>query len=162
MNPPVIQDAIAKVAAARDKRYANHPTNAPLNDEYMEMAMAGEFAFGEFCGQMPDLAQRAEGDGGVDFTIMLLTTVDVKTIKQGYQYLLHKVDKPMADLYVLAEYERESKSATLIGWTSRAELKEQEPRTFGHDYLDFHQHRSTLRPMHSLRRRMGHFVRLQE
>jgi hypothetical protein len=153
--PQAAQAALDNVAEQRHQRYMNHPQNAPLVDNYMVMAMAGEFAFGRFCGQMPDLEQRTKGDGGVDFSVPIVMTVDVKTISMGHQNLLHKVDKPMADLFVLAEYDAAKGEAVLIGWTSATELRQNKPQKFGHDYENYHLHRSALRPMGELGGRLG-------
>lgn len=158
--PTVIQDTIDSVAQERHQRYADHPKNAPLVDNYLEMAMAGEFEFGKFCGQMPDLEKRTKGDGGVDFVLPIVFTVDVKTINKGHQNLLHKADKPMADIFVLAEYDRETKETVLIGWTSAAKLRESKPQKFGHDYENYHILRKNLRPMSELRRMCGQWRKM--
>lgn len=156
--PTVIQDALDDAAKSRHKKYADHPKDAPLVDDYLVLAMAGEWAFAEFSGLMPDLQERPKGDGGIDFVVPVLFTVDVKTVRDGNN-LLHKVGKPFADIYVLAEYNDVTKKATLLGWTWGTVLQASKPHDFGRGYTNYHVSRDKLRPMHELARMMAHWQR---
>jgi hypothetical protein len=112
---------IAKYADSRAALHQGHASSRPLSEGYERVGLAGEFAFGRFCGQMPDLSERPGGDAGVDFVVPLLYTVDVKTAKKANN-LIHEAFKPMAaDIYVLAEYV-EGDEAELVGWAWRSSL----------------------------------------
>jgi hypothetical protein len=125
--------------------------HAAFYADYMKIAVACEWAFGAWAGLKPDIRQRDGGDGGIDFTLPLLATVDVKGIHEGDQYLAHKVDKPMADIYVLAEYIEARNCAHLIGWVPGPVLKAQPPAKLRPDgYLNHLLQRTQLFPMISL------------
>ncbi len=111
--------------------------DAAFHDDYMNLAVAGEWAFGAWAGLRPDIRERDGGDGGVDFTLSLLATVDVKTIHKGDRFLAHKVGKPMADIYVLAEYIEKTDNARLVGWMPGLVLKASPPAKLRQDgYLN--------------------------
>lgn len=159
-TPDIVQMALDEAAKSRDRKYADHPKDAPLIDNYLEMAMSGEWAFGVFSGLLPDLENRAQGDGGVDFYLPVVLTVDVKTV-QGGKNLLHKEGKPFADIYVLADYDRETKQATLVGWTWGRTLRATTPKDFGRGYSNHHIEREKLRPMSELQGVIGKWRRAE-
>jgi hypothetical protein len=159
-TPQVVQMALDEAAAERDRKYADYPGATPLVDNYLEMAMAGEWAFGLFSGLLPDFQTRPYGDGGIDFYLPVILTVDVKTV-QGGKNLLHKEGNPFADVYVLADYDRETKQAALIGWAWGRTLRASTPRDFGRGYRNHHIERENLRPMSDLRRMMAAWRRVE-
>jgi len=140
---------LTKHAAAREALHAGHASSRPLSEGYERVGLAGEFAFGRFCGQMPDLSERPAGDKGVDFVVPLLYTVDVKTARKAHN-LIHEASKPLAaDIYVLAEY-GEDDEATLVGWAWRKQLAAAPVRDFGHGIENRYIARENLRSMEEL------------
>ena len=108
-------------------------------------------AFGEFCGLCPDLSV-GKSDGGVDFVVPLLYTVDVKAAK-GRRNLIYRTDKPLvADIYVLADVE--GGKATLAGWAWKSQLERAEVRDLGHGKDSRFLPREQLRPMSDLEARL--------
>jgi hypothetical protein len=144
---------LAKHAEARAALHAGHASSRPLSDDYERVGLAGEFAFGRFCGQMPDLFERPAGDKGVDFVLPLLYAVDVKTARKANN-LIHEASKPLAsDIYVLAEY-GEDDEATLVGWAWRRQLAEAPVKDFGHGIKNRYIPRASLRAMEELGQRI--------
>lgn len=125
-----------------------------MSPGYENVGLAGEFAFGKFCGLMPDVSERPQGDAGVDFCLPLLFTVDVKTARRAC-YLIHEQGKPFADVYVLAEYFDATKTAALVGWEFGARLAAAPVRDFGYGILSHWIPRDQLRPMDDLAGRVA-------
>jgi hypothetical protein len=143
---------IAKYADARAALHAGHASSRPLSEGYENVGLAGEFAFGRFCGQMPDLSERPAGDQGVDFVIPLLYTVDVKTARKANN-LIHEASKPLtADIYVLAEHIGDD--ARLLGWAWRSTLAAAPVKDFGHGIDNRYIPRENLRAMEELGQRI--------
>jgi hypothetical protein len=143
---------IAKYADARAALHAGHASSRPLSEDYENVGLAGEFAFGRFCGQMPDLSERPAGDQGVDFVIPLLYTVDVKTARKANN-LIHEASKPLtADIYVLAEHSGDD--ARLLGWAWRSTLAAAPVKDFGHGIDNRYIPRENLRAMEELGQRI--------
>jgi hypothetical protein len=143
---------IAKYADARAALHAGHASSRPLSDDHENVGLAGEFEFGRFCGQMPDLSERPAGDKGVDFVVPLLYTVDVKTARKASN-LIHEASKPLAaDIYVLAEHIGDD--ARLLGWAWRSTLAAAPVKDFGHGIENRYIPREMLRPMEELGRRI--------
>ena len=143
-------DAFAK---ERHDLHVDHATSRPLSDGYEKVGLAGELAFSQFTGMAPDLSVKPEGDGGVDTTIFLAFTVDVKTARKAYN-LIHEIDKPFADIFVLAEYDDDSEKAMLVGWEYGSILRKAPSKDFGYGIENHFIHRSRLRPMNLLRKRL--------
>lgn len=148
-----LDETIYAIAARREEIHADHATSRPLSDGYERVGLAGEFAFGEFCGIFPDLAERPGGDSGVDFMLPLIFTVDVKTARKAY-YLLHEQEKGFADIYVLAEYDDETGRAVLVGWAWGAQLERAPIKDFGYGVMNHYIPRGELRPMSELSGRL--------
>jgi hypothetical protein len=115
--------------------------------------MVGEVEFGKFSGVCPDFAfDRKNGDGGIDFVIPLLYTVDVKTTEPG-RNLIHRLDKPVAaDIYVLAY--ADGNQGELVGWVWGKQLAAAEVRDLGHGIDSRFMRREALRPMEELGSRL--------
>lgn len=154
------QEALAKIAGDRHTLHKDHSTSRPLSEGYEDVGVAGEFEFGKFCGLMPDLEQRAEGDGGKDFVLPVLYTVDVKTARKA-GHLLHEQGKRFADIFVLAEYDEASKTARLVGWEWGIKLRAAPAKDFGYGVISHYIPRENLRPMSDLKRMMGQWRRLE-
>lgn len=148
------KDAIQALAGRRAELHAGQASSRPLSENYEDVGIAGEFAFGQFCGLMPDLDERPDGDGGVDFVLPLLFTVDVKTARKAHN-LIHEQGKPFADVFVLAEYFDATRNARLVGWEYGRKLAAAPVRDFGYGVLNHYIARSELRPMDELAARIA-------
>lgn len=154
MTPPYIRKQLSLLAKARNGVFANMKRNRPLSKNYEEVGVMGEWEFAKFCGLMPKMT--VGGDGGVDFELPVVFTVDVKTSRSADR-LLVEAGKVKADIYVLAWYMdgEEEGEVTLIGWTSAAAVKANEPRDSGRGIINHVVEASALRPMDELRVMMG-------
>lgn len=142
-------------AELAEQRTASHDDRAATNNAIVadcdDIGIRGEMAFGEFCGLCPDLSV-GKSDGGVDFVVPLLYTVDVKAAK-GRRNLIYRTDKPLvADIYVLADVE--DGKATLAGWAWKSQLERAEVRDLGHGMTSRFLPREQLRPMSDLEARL--------
>ena len=137
----------------RNELHKNHESQRVLSEKHNEVGMAGEFSFGEFCGLWPDTESKPGGDGGIDFTVPLKFTVDVKTARKPGN-LIHEQGKPVADIYVLAGYDDQSEKATLLGWQWGATLAAAPVRDFGYGVINHYIPQSQLRPMSELQARL--------
>lgn len=144
----------AQFCEDRTTQHNEHATQRVLSNNHDQVGLSGEFAFGEFCGIFPDTKLRPEGDKGVDFTVPLAFTVDVKTARKPYN-LIHEEGKPMADIYVLAGYNEETRKATLIGWEFGATLAKKPVKEFGHGVRNHFIPAKELRPMDDLKARLA-------
>ena len=153
-----VQSSLDEAAKQRHDLHVDHPTSRPLSEGYEEVGMAGEFEFGKFCGQMPDFERRPSGDKGIDFTLPVMYTVDVKTARKAGN-LIHERGKRFADIYVLAEYDDTTKAATLVGWTWGITLRAAPTKDFGYGVINHYIARENLRPMSDLKRMMASFRR---
>ena len=150
MNDP---EKIDDMAAQRKRLHKNHASCRPLSPDYDRVGAAGECAFGDWCGQSPDMTPKPRGDGGVDFHVSLRYGVDVKTARKA-KFLLLEEGKPVTDIYVLAEYDDATGTARLLGWAWGSVLVMAPLRDFGCGIQSHHLPRQDLRPMDSLKARM--------
>lgn len=149
-----MSDVFAEIAALRTSSHDDRAaTNNAIVADCDDIGIRGELAFGEFSGLCPDLSfDRKGGDGGVDFVVPLLYTIDVKAAK-GRRNLIYRTDKPLvADIYVLADVE--DGKATLAGWAWKSQLERAEVRDLGHGMNSRFIPREQLRPMSDLEARL--------
>ncbi len=138
---------IEAIASHRMALHEGHTSSRPLSEGYESVGLHGEFAFGEFCGVMPDISDRPSGDAGVDFVVPMLFTVDVKTARKANN-LIHEAGKPLADIYVLAEFV--DNKATLVGWEWGSKLAAAPVRDFGYGVQSHYIPREQLKPLSTL------------
>lgn len=112
--------------------------------------IAGLLEVGRMLGQHPRLASAERG--GPDFIAWADCSVDVKTARKAAN-LIHEVNKPMADIYVLARYDDATQQATLLGWTWGKALKAAPTNTFGHRVVNHYIPLARLEAMSSLQER---------
>lgn len=125
-----------------------------LSDDYDLIGMLGEEAFAWAFGLgARHLELLPGGDGRVDFTLPLYTTVDVKTYEKPYN-LLREAGKPHAEILVLAGFDRERKSVRLIGWEYDRVMQACPTRDFGYGVTNHYKAASELRPMRELKGRL--------
>lgn len=143
------------VAERRHALHVDHASSRPLSPDYEFVGLAGEVAFGIEIGMMPNFDEKPDGDGGIDFTVPLLFTVDVRTARKA-GYLIHEEGKPLrADIYVLAEFDDDAGRAKLVGWEWANALVKAPTRDFGYGIINHYIHRKKLRPMESLTSRVA-------
>jgi hypothetical protein len=125
-----------------------------LGKDYEDVGLLGEWEFGCFSGYMPKL--KVGGDGGIDFEIPVVFSVDVKTARNPAR-LLVEAGKVKADIYVLAHYEESEGEghARLVGWTSAQVVKSYEPVDTGRGVINHAVPADRLRPMDELSSMMG-------
>lgn len=116
------------LAGSRTDTHKEHASQRILSVDHDKVGLAGEFAFGEFSGLWPDTRELVGGDNGVDFTMPLRFTVDVKTFRKPIN-LIHEEGKSFADIFVLAKYIEEWGKGELLGWEWGARLKSAPIRT---------------------------------
>lgn len=138
-------------AQQRHDLHKAHASSRPLSDGYEDVGVTGEFAFGAFCGLMPDVTARPAGDKGIDFRVLLRFSVDVKTARRP-GHLIHEAGKPFADIFVLARYDDDTQQAELLGWEWGAKLKLAPIKDFGYGVLSHYIPAGNLRPMAELDR----------
>ena len=137
----------------RNALHKNHATHRPLSDQNDRVGLSGEFLFGEFTGLWPDTKTRPGGDNGIDFTVLLRFTVDVKTARKPY-HLIHENGKAFADIFVLAEYNDETGKARLLGWEWGKVLEKAPTKDFGYGVVNHYIPANKLRPMADLKARL--------
>lgn len=142
-------DIVSKTAAARHALHEGHASSRPLSHDYENVGLQGELAFGQAVGQLPDLSEKPKGDGGVDFTVWLRLTVDVKTARKP-GHLIHEQGKPFADLYVLADYDDSTKQSKLLGWEWGRVLAGAPVKDFGYGIVSHHLPANALKPITKL------------
>jgi hypothetical protein len=146
-------EIITDEGVARREAHKNHASSRPLSKDYELIGLAGETAFGRFANKMPDLERKLGGDKGVDFIIPLKFSVDVKTARKA-THLLHEEGKNFADIYVLAEYDSETKQARLIGWEWGKILKKAPVKDFGYGVVNHYIEAANLKPISELKERL--------
>jgi len=122
-----------------------------LSPDYDYVGVAGEIAFAREFGLEVDTTARPEGDGGVDFTLSNGLTVDVKTYRKPY-HLLREVNKPHADILVLAGFSDSTGEAHLIGWEWDSEMVKCPTRDFGYGIVSHCKAAGELREISELAR----------
>lgn len=110
-----VTDLIEREALKRQDLHKHHASSRPLVKGYEVTGMAGEFALGEVLGLYPDVSVRLKGDDHIDFNVLLHYSIDVKCSKRA-EHLLHAQGSKFADIFVLAEYNDETKAVKLLGW----------------------------------------------
>jgi len=140
-------------AESRHDAHKNHASSRPLSEDYELIGLLGEAKFGELTGLMPDLERKLSGDNGVDFVVPLKFTVDVKTARKAF-HLIHEEGKAVADIYVLAAYDDNTKKTKLIGWEWGAVLQRAPVKDFGYGIKNHYIPADQLRPMSQLQKRI--------
>lgn len=162
MRDDIVQQTIDNIGNERHDLHKCHATSRPLSDGYENVGLAGEFEFGKFSGLMPDLERRPGGDNGIDFVLPVALTVDVKTARNP-RNLLHEQGKSFADIYVLAEYDDDTKTARLLGWAWGTTLRKTTPKDVGgYGVISHYIPRERLRPMSELKSVIGEWRKTRQ
>lgn len=115
------------------------------------VGLLGEILFALKYGYAVDLQERLGGDNGVDFSIALKFTMDVKTTETLGNLLVEK-GKVKADVYVLT-YLHENK-VEQIGWEWGRNIELVEPKDFGKGIINHYIWHENLKPMSELEKRI--------
>ena len=148
-----MEDVIKGAARERSGTHAN-PRSTAYVDDFEEVGLAGEVAFAELCGLMFDTSSQPNGDGGRDFLVPMAYTFDVKTSRKPYN-LIHRVDRPFADICVLAKKEPGHWRGRLLGWEWGLVLQKAPIKVFGDKGVLYHYIAvEELRPIAEIDRRI--------
>lgn len=120
------------------------------------IGMAGEHAFARDFHLHHDLRSKPAGDGGIDFWLPLMLSIDVKTSPRP-GYLLVKAGKVVADIYVLAHATPDNLLAgECLGFAFKDEVLAAPLQDFNNAGIINHcLPRKALRPMDELRQRLA-------
>ena len=135
------------IARQRSDTHKSHASQRILSNEYNLIGVYGESAFARMFNLPIDDSIKPSGDNGVDFVLGLNFTVDVKTAKLPFNLLL-EVGKPLADIYVLADYNEGN--TKLIGWEWGLRLSQAPSKDFGYGVINYYIPAKDLRPMKEL------------
>ncbi len=152
----LLLQVVSQEARDRHEAHKHHASSRPLSDDYELVGLLGEVAFGKLTGQMVDLERRLDGDKGIDFVVPLNFTVDVKTARKAF-HLIHEEGKGLADIYVLAQYDDENKTAELLGWEWGAVLARAPVKDFGYGIKNHYISADKLKPMSELVKRINRY-----
>lgn len=140
----------AAAIRSRRRKYAGTKRDGFYND-YLDIGMLAEEAFAKEFGVEVDYADRDGGDGGVDFFLPGVGTVDVKGMLLGRKFLAHEVAKPVAQFYALYEVDAITGECFGVGWARGAEvLAARQGKLRIDGYLSHLIHRADLHPMSEL------------
>jgi hypothetical protein len=142
---------IRAIADERTRTHISHTSTRALSPDYEYVGVAGEVAFAEEFGLDVDTTPRPYGNGGVDFTLPI-GTVDVKCYRKPY-HLLREVDKPHADILVLAGFDDSTGGARLIGWEFDNEMVQCPTRDFGYGIVSYYKAAGQLKAISELHER---------
>lgn len=118
MNTKVIEDQVDHLG----DRHTGQASQTVLTPEHDTIGLAGEHAVGAMLNQYPFIHDGYDGDDGYDFLVGLTYRLDVKTSTVGYLYVQEtKIDN--AQIYVACSYNKETKTATPVGWMWREKVK---------------------------------------
>jgi hypothetical protein len=154
----IVLDVLDEIAKARNGNYASTRDYTKRRDH---IGLAGEITLGDRYGLPVRLVDMPEGDGGIDFTVPLLFTIDVKTTPASNPgHLLVEENQVVADIYVAARYKTCATDAELIGWEWASAVRAAEVRPW--NGVPHHQmvmltrdEGGKLRPMSELDKRMA-------
>jgi hypothetical protein len=153
---PIAEEWLMIIDEEAGKRTAKHEgasNQRVLGPEHDRIGLLGEAQFGYEFGQPLVWSRLEGGDRGIDFTIPLRFTVDVKTFRRP-DNLLVECGKVLADIYVLAGYLEEAAQAELLGWEWATVVRRAPVADFGGGFNSHYIARAELRAMDELDRRM--------
>lgn len=141
-------ESVVLFAELRDRLHQKHASRRPLSQNFEYVGLAGEVAFAQAFNVPMDLRSVSTGDKGVDF-YTVVGTVDVKTARKPFNLIVEE-GKVIADIYILARYDDQTKKADLIGWEFGQNIKQCPIRDFGYGVRNHYKSASKLRKMSEL------------
>ena len=154
------RDKEAEAAKARLRRNRNNPTSrflAPDGDKKaMEDAgIKGEEAVAHFLFLDPSPIYDPKKKKGFNLVGQNGETINAVTSRKKPQWLPVEVGHTEADIYVLCFFDGKQKTARLIGWATRDEIRASEPRKLSTGGPSNHAiYYTALRPLEELKKRM--------
>jgi len=152
--------SIKQEAQDRHDLHEGQDSHRPLSENYELVGLKGEAEFARMFMMERDRDLRPGGDMGIDFHIHLDTdteirrfSVDVKTARKTGNLIIEQKQKHDADIYVLAKYDDDTESATLLGWEWGKTLRQAPVKDFGHGVINHYIPRRNLRPISELKKR---------
>ena len=142
-----MNEYLEEIANQRSDTHKGHASQRILSKDYNLIGVYGEDAFARMFNLPIDDSVKPSGDKGVDFVLGLNFTVDVKTAKLPFNLLL-EVGKPLADIYVLADFN--GGNTKLIGWEWGLRLGQAPYKDFGYGVINHYIPAEELRPMKEL------------
>lgn len=120
LSEALIREA-ERTAEERERLHDGDPGGRQLTKNTHLSGLLGEIAFGKMIGMMPDFSKKRSGDGGIDFTVPLVFTMDVKSrkrIKNGGEFymLVEEAKVDDSDIYICAVLHDDMRGADPIGW----------------------------------------------
>lgn len=147
-------DLVRVECEARQRLHDGSPTRRALSDDYEFVGLLGEATFAREFNQPLNWSRLKGGDGGIDFTLPLRFTLDVKTFRKAGN-LIQEQNKVTADIYVLGQYcDGAEPTVELIGWEWGSVLGAQPVKDFGYGIITHYIPRERLRSMSDLHRRL--------
>jgi hypothetical protein len=126
------------------------PGYKPLSENHQQVGLAAERAFADVFGGEVDTRLLPRGDKGHDFVLSDGRTVDVKGARRAHRLLVKAGKKKYADIFVLAHYDDDTETATLVGWTTKQVVISKQPRDSGFGVVNYEVKARELLPMEML------------
>ena len=136
-----------EIADQRTGSHIGHQSQRILGDNHDLVGVSGETIFAKYFGLKINDDIKPEGDDGIDFLLGLNFSVDVKTARKPYNLLL-EVGKPVADIYVLADFN--DGDPYLLGWQWGIILSQAPSKDFGYGVINHYIPVEELRSMNEL------------
>jgi len=150
-----MDEQVMAVALERELLHKDHESSRPLSHNYEYIGLLGEANFARKIGQEPDFRKRPGGDHGIDGTLRLRFTYDVKTARIPNHLIQEVGTKNWADIYILAGYLEEEDTTYEIGWEWGVKLQAAPYKDFGYGIINHYIHASQLRQMSELYDRLS-------
>ena len=138
---------LTEIADQRTGSHIGHESQRILGDNHDLVGVSGETIFAKYFGLKINDDIKPEGDDGIDFLLGLNFSVDVKTARKPYNLLL-EVGKPVADIYVLADFN--DGDPYLLGWEWGKNLSQAPSKDFGYGVINHYIPVEELRSMNEL------------
>ena len=138
---------LTEIADKRSGSHKGHESQRILGENHDLVGVSGEAIFAKYFGLKINDDIKPEGDDGIDFLLGLNFSVDVKTARKPFNLLL-EVGKPVADIYVLAEYNDGAQN--LLGWEWGMNLSQAPTRDFGYGVINHYIPAEELRSLDEL------------
>ena len=138
---------LTEIADQRTGSHIGHQSQRILGDNHDLVGVSGETIFAKYFGLKINDDIKPEGDDGIDFLLGLNFSVDVKTARKPFNLLL-EVGKPVADIYVLADFN--DGDPYLLGWQWGIILSQAPSKDFGYGVINHFIPVEELRSMNEL------------
>ena len=138
---------LTEIADQRSGSHIGHESQRILGENHDLVGVSGEAIFAKYFGLKMNDDIKPEGDDGIDFLLGLNFSVDVKTARKPFNLLL-EVGKPVADIYVLADYN--DGDPYLLGWEWGKILSQAPTRDFGFGVINHYIPAEELRSLDEL------------